>query len=55
MPFKVIAGIVGVGLLIAFIGPVAVKLKELSLIAVALIGVGMAVVDLWHSIRSKED
>lgn len=55
MPLKIFAGVLGVGLLIVFIGPVAVKLKELSLAAVALIGVGMALVDLWHSIRSKED
>lgn len=55
MTFKIVAGIIGVGLLVAFIGPVAVKLKEISLIAVALIGVGLAVTDLWYSIRSKED
>lgn len=55
MIFKIVAGIIGVGLLVAFIGPVAVKLKEISLIIVALIGVGLASVDLWHSIRERDD
>lgn len=55
MIFKIFAGILGVGLLVAFIGPVAVKLKEIPLILVALIGVGLAVADLWQTIRSGED
>jgi len=52
--FKIFSGIVAIGLLVAFIGPVAVKMKEIPLILLALAGIGMAVVDLWQSIRSKD-
>jgi len=55
MFLKVLAGIVAAGLLVAFIGPVIVKLKEIPLIVVAAIGVAMMLTDLWESIRSKED
>jgi hypothetical protein len=51
---KIVSGIIGVGLLVAFIGPVATKLKEIPLIVVALIGVGLAIADLWQTIRSKD-
>jgi len=54
MYLKFLAGIVAAGLLIAFIGPVVVKLKEISLIVVAGIGIGMMLVDLWQSLRSKD-
>jgi hypothetical protein len=53
--FKIVSGILAVGLLVVFIGPVAVKLKEFALIAVAAIGVGMAAIDFWQSLRSKDD
>jgi len=54
MVFKILSGVIGIGLLVVYIGPVAVKLKELPLFAVALIGVGLALADLWQSIRSKD-
>jgi hypothetical protein len=53
--FKIIAGIVAAALLIAFIGPVVVKLKDPALIVVALLGVGMMAVDLWQSLKTKDD
>ena len=52
--FKYFAGIVGIGLLVAFIAPVAVKLKEIPLILLALIGIGLAAADLWQTIRAKD-
>jgi len=55
MFFKIVAGIVAAGLLVAFIGPVIVKLKEIPLIIVAAIGIGMMLIDLLQSMRSKED
>lgn len=54
MPFKILSGVIGISLLVVYIGPVAVKLKEIPLIFVALIGVGLALADLWQSIRSKD-
>lgn len=55
MAFKIVAGVIAATLLIAFLAPPAVKLKEVSLIAVMLIGVGMMLVDLWQSLQSKDD
>jgi hypothetical protein len=55
MAFKILAGIVAAALLIIFIGPVVVKLKDAALTVVVLIGVAMMLVDLWQSLQSKDD
>lgn len=55
MAFKVLASIVAAALLIIFIGPVVVKLKDVALSVVVLIGVSMMVTDIWHALRSKDD
>lgn len=54
MAFKIFASVVAAALLIVFIAPVVVKLKEMSLIVVALIGLTMMVVDLWQSLKSND-
>jgi hypothetical protein len=46
---------VAAALLMIFIGPVVVKLKDVALSCVVLIGVVMMVVDIWHALRSEED
>lgn len=55
MALKIFAGIVGVVLLLVYIAPVVLKLKDIPLACVALLGVGMMLVDLWQSLKSKED
>lgn len=55
MKLNIFAVIVAMALLLLFIAPVVVKLKEVALSVVALIGVGMAAVDLWQSARSKSE
>ncbi len=55
MAFKIFAGIVAHTLLLVYVAAPVLKLKEESLGAVVVIGIAMAVVDLWQSIRSKED
>jgi len=55
MAFKILASIVAAALLCIFIGPVVVKLKDVALSIVVLIGVTMMVVDIWHALRSKDD
>lgn len=55
MPFKIFSGIVAATLLIVFIAPVVIKLKEFSLAGVALIGVTMMLFDLWQAIRSGDN
>jgi hypothetical protein len=53
--FKIVAGIVAAALVLIFVGPVVVKLKDVALTCVVLIGVTMMVVDLWQSFKSKDD
>jgi len=55
MAFKIVAGIVAIVLLLAFVAPPVVKLQDLALGAVILIGVAMMLVDLWQSLQSKDD
>jgi hypothetical protein len=55
MRFDILASIVAAALLVAFVGPVVVKLKDVALSIVVLIGLSMMVVDIWHSLRSKDD
>lgn len=55
MVLKVFSGIVAAALLMVFVGPVVVKLKDVALSIVVLIGLVMMLVDLWQSLQSKED
>ncbi|MBI4204668.1 MAG: hypothetical protein HY527_06550 [Betaproteobacteria bacterium] len=55
MAFKVFAGIVAAALLLIFISPVVIKLKDIALSVVVLIGVTLMLLDIWHSLRSKDD
>ncbi|HEX7052467.1 MAG TPA: hypothetical protein VF211_00855 [Burkholderiales bacterium] len=53
---KIIAGILAAVLLIAYVAPVLWRLKqEYALWAVTLLGLGMMLVDLWQSLKSKEE
>jgi hypothetical protein len=55
MILKIFAGIVAAALLIIFVGPVVVKLKDAAFTVVVLIGLTMMLVDLWQSLKSKDD
>jgi hypothetical protein len=55
MALKIFAGLVGVVLLLVYVAPVVLKLKDIPLWCVALLGIGMMLVDLWQSLQSKED
>lgn len=52
---KIVGAIVAAGLLAAFVGPVVLKLNEISLWVVAGIGFVLMLVDLVHSIRTKDE
>ncbi len=54
MGMKIFAGIVAVVLFLIFNGAVALKLKEVSLTVMILIGFALMVVDLFQSIRRKD-
>lgn len=55
MALKIFAGIVAVTLLLAFLGPVVIKLREPALAIVVLVGIAMMLLDLWESLQSKDD
>ena len=55
MLVKIIAGIFGAVLLAAYVAPVVLRLKDYALSAVAALGLGMMLLDLWQSLRSKDD
>lgn len=55
MIFKVISGIVAAALLLVYLGPVVIRLKDTALWIIALAGVSMMLVDLWQSLRAKDD
>jgi hypothetical protein len=46
---KLLFGLIGAGLVLAFLASILVKVPEVSLIVVCLIGVLMMLVDLWQA------
>jgi len=55
MSIKIFSAVVAVALMLAYLSPVVFKLKDLALGAIILIGVVMMLVDLWQSLKSKDD
>jgi len=55
MAFKILAGVVAMVLMIAYLAPPIYKLKDVALAIVIAIGVVMMLVDLWQSLRSQDD
>jgi hypothetical protein len=55
MPFKILAGVVAVALMVAYLMPPVFKLKDAALGIVICIGLAMMLVDLWQSLQSKDD
>ena len=55
MGLKVFAGIVAVVLMLAYLLPLVIKLKEVSLVVVIGIALTMMLVDLVQSLKSRED
>lgn len=55
MAFKIVAAVIAVVLLSGYLLALAFKLKEIDLAIVIVIGLVLMLVDLWQSLRSKED
>ena len=55
MGLKIFAGIVAVVLMLAYLLPLVIKLKEPSLYAVIAIALVMMLVDLAQSLKARED
>jgi hypothetical protein len=51
MPYEIVVRIVAAALLLAYMAPVVWRLQDYALWSVAVIGVGMMLVDLWQSLR----
>jgi hypothetical protein len=51
---KIFAALVAVVLMLSYLMPLVLKLKEASLAAVVLIGVVMMLVDLWQSLQRPD-
>lgn len=48
---KYVYAVAGAALLIAFLAPIVLKLRDITLIAVVLIGVVMMIVDMWQDLQ----
>ena len=55
MNFKVIAGLIGLAMLLAFLLPPVIKLQKLALALVVLIGFAMAAYEFYEQLRDKDD
>ena len=51
MAIKIFAAVVAVALVLAFVGPMVIIMKDAALTGVILIGVVVMVFDIWHSLR----
>jgi len=54
MIFKVLAGLVAVILLLGFLVPYVLKMKDIALGIVVLIGFAMMARDLWDTFHEKD-
>lgn len=55
MAFNIIAGGVAALLMLVYLGPVVIKLKDPALVLVIIVGFVMMLIDLWQSLQSKGD
>ncbi len=55
MALKFFAGIVAAALLVAYLAPIVLKLRDPALAIVAVVGVALMLSDLWQSLQSKGD
>lgn len=55
MSTKFVFGLVGIVLVLGFLGPIIVKLKSIALGIVMLCGVAMMIYDFVESLRERDD
>jgi len=55
MPTKIVAAIVAVALVLAYVGPMVFKMKDVALAGVILIGIVVMLFDLWHTLQDAND
>jgi hypothetical protein len=52
---RILAGLVAACLLVAFIAPVVIKLKDYALGSVVAVGLALMLVDLWQTLLQKRE
>ncbi len=55
MPTKIVAALIAIALMLVYLGPMVIKMKDAALASVIVIGIVIMLVDLWHSLRKPED
>jgi len=55
MPLKTAYSVVAVVLMLLYLSPVLYRLKELDLALVVIVGIAMMLLDVWQSLKTKED
>ena len=55
MPSKIFAAIVALALVLAYVGPMVIKMKDLPLAIVIVIGIVVMFADIWQSLRDSAD
>jgi hypothetical protein len=55
MSLKIIYSIMAAVLMLLYLSPVLYRLKQIDLTIVVIIGVSMMLVDVWQSLKSKEE
>jgi hypothetical protein len=55
MVFRILASVAASLLLLAFLLPYVVKMKEVELGVVILVGLAMMARDIWDTLREKDD
>ncbi|MBK9605624.1 MAG: hypothetical protein IPO58_04055 [Betaproteobacteria bacterium] len=55
MPIRIFAGIVALVLVLGYLIPVVLKLKNIPLTGSILVGIAMMLVDLRQSLKAKDD
>lgn len=54
MAWKLVTGLIAIILMLAYVVPLAYKLKEISLAVVVAIAVVMMLVDMFQTMKSKD-
>jgi hypothetical protein len=55
MAFKILAGLVAAALLLGYLVPYVLKMQDIALGAVIVVGLAAMAWDLWKSLQEKED
>ena len=55
MPLRIAYSIIAVVLMLLYLSPVLYRLKQVDISIVAAIGVTMMLIDVWQSLKSKEE